>query len=287
VQASTGMPLPGTSYTNAKGDKISVDTTQADAPDKFRQEKIAYDAFGEHFDAPELTASEYNAVSRYTGEGYYDINMFLRNDRNIEMTAQADTYHGLNSALEKYETPEDTIAFRGLSETKAFGPDVEPQSLVGTTFTDKAFVSLTQSAEVASRFGLGSGMGARAVLRVHVPKGTHAVHVGRAMAHPQTGLKNSYLYGAEAELFVGPNTAFKITKVTPGGFEATDIEYSNDGCALPPVAQHGRLEAVLPVRWRFGEIQKQAAIYRDETTPRLSERAIPSHIACSSSRVRA
>jgi hypothetical protein len=110
------------------------------------------------------------------------------------------------SLIQSSTTKRDIVAFRGVNESALSG------LTVGSTFTDRGFVSTSVLADVAGRFGHGEIGGPRednAVVQVNIPKGSNAVGI--------TGIE-------ESEVLLGASSKFRVTSTPDNGGQWT-VEY--------------------------------------------------------------
>jgi hypothetical protein len=137
--------------------------------------------------AGKLKSHEKEAVNSYIGPGFMDVNGFLRTGQHgggaLSKDKVATTISGLNSALNKTSAPEDFVAYRGVEGD--FAKKLVETARSKGTLTDKGFMSMALSREVADEF-LGSGYAEHsAVLQIHVPKGSKGAYIPLASDQAQ------------------------------------------------------------------------------------------------------
>lgn len=135
----------------------------------------------------ELTSTEKDALTKYTGDNFLTINKGLRAGRSSGIVTQLD------SALSKTSLPRDMVLYRGVGTTladkvfdkwnKSDGQPIE--------FTDRAFVSTSARRNVAKNFS-------RNIMEVRVPKGSHGLPVPN---------------GNEDEIILKRDSKFRVVKV--------------------------------------------------------------------------
>lgn len=165
----------------------------------------------------ELSRSERSSLSRWRGnvsdpDGDFedniadDLNGPLRSGQKLDKVNQRHV-DALDSAISKGELKKDATFFRGLER------DFVVKLKVGSTFTDKGFASVTTKKDTAELFALGSGYEQTdegEVVRVRVPKGTHALDVTGAL-----GLKRGSV-DDEGEHLLPRGTRFKVVTAKKG-----------------------------------------------------------------------
>lgn len=151
-----------------------------------------------------------NAVFEYTTSRYQTINKNLRNEKSL---TKKDTklVNDLDSAIDNSSIPSGTVLYRGTSP-EALGiktninkmTSADVKSLVGTTFTDKAYMSTSKSKAAASNFS-GRGDYSGKVNFIITTKGNKkGLDVG----------SNSNFGKKEKEVILPRNTKLKITKAS-------------------------------------------------------------------------
>jgi hypothetical protein len=153
-------------------------------------------AFGEW--GKSLTRHERTAIDRYSSHAYRKVNKLLRGDSE-DLTSRAKRDYRrvtarMDAAIEKGEIPENIVVWRGMSAKRLPGDLAE-----GTILSDKAFSSTSLSRTVAEDSDFAKG----AVLKIRVPKGTHAASAQVAAD-----------FGREFELILPRNGRIKVTSVT-------------------------------------------------------------------------
>lgn len=108
-----------------------------------------------------------HAIQTYAGQGYLDINHFLRHDEptsdpRLTPNEVRRTVARIDALMKKHQTREDVTVYRGVANLGPIGPGVE--------LDDDGFQSSTPDLEVAKEFGTD-------VLRIKVPKGSKAINM--------------------------------------------------------------------------------------------------------------
>lgn len=100
----------------------------------------------------ELSNEQIEALIKYTGDDYANINNSLRGVETLTLENQT-TVEVLKSALDNSALPHDMTLYRGTS-TEALGAlqDLSVDELVGKTFTEQGFMSTSTSNVVAEGF---------------------------------------------------------------------------------------------------------------------------------------
>jgi hypothetical protein len=136
-----------------------------------------------------------NALARYTGSGYVDMNNCLRvgcqGSESKRYREEISTLTDLISVQEP--NAEDKQVYRGLKDTRL-------ELNVGDVFHDKGFVSTSASEQIAYNATDRSGKGT--LFRIVAPKGSQMLSV------PSVG-GGRY----EEEMILAPGTQFRVSKV--------------------------------------------------------------------------
>lgn len=124
---------------------------------------------GDGTNAPSMSDGEMTALTFYKEEGYSDINNALRNgeEYNSEIIDPIDT------AISNSVTTRDMVLYRGTN------PDLIDYMSEGEVFNDLGYVSTTRNINTAEDFGIQFGR--NIVMEIHVPKGSNALHLDRAI----------------------------------------------------------------------------------------------------------
>lgn len=142
--------------------------------------------------APKLPQEQEDAVNRYTGDGFFELNKKLRNG-----DVSDSEVHRLDAAFRPL--PEDLILTRHV-QAEAFGLTPETlhniESLKGSVIADPAY----QSTALGSPYGFGLG---GITLKIATPKGTPAVFASAVSNNPH-----------EREVLLGRGQKFAIASVT-------------------------------------------------------------------------
>jgi len=145
---------------------------------------------------PKVTKKEDWALNAYKNglDGCLTLNSDLRAGKPIKKGSQADL---IERAINKADLPEDTVVYRGV-DAAAF----PSEKLVGSTFSDKAFVSTSLDEAVAIQFDAG------VLMEIRLPAGTKALSMTRwAEGEGVVGIGTS-----EAELLLQRGSRFKVIK---------------------------------------------------------------------------
>ncbi|MBS0618395.1 MAG: hypothetical protein JSR44_09415 [Spirochaetes bacterium] len=135
-----------------------------------------------------LTAQEAMSKRVYAGDGYGAINGGMRGETVITPAVRAHIAN-MESAIEKFELPENYIVFRGFRHvpTQNILLDAIKNSTAQIRLTDPAFLSTSFSEDVAKGFAgidrpVFANGGMPIMLRLQAPKGTHVMggHRGEA-----------------------------------------------------------------------------------------------------------
>lgn len=131
-----------------------------------------------------------NAISRYVGVNYRQINEAMRAGRRTgdpDLDAMADL---LRDTIAGYRLPKTVRAWRGVDDADAvLGPD----DLTGKVITDKAFMSLTTDEWAAASF---RSTRRGATFEVVVPQGSHVAPINPS----------------EAELLAAPGSRLRVIR---------------------------------------------------------------------------
>lgn len=157
--------------------------------------------FGEWLD--ELPDDERLALKQYKSAFYGETNTMLRGLQDTRgvlgqkvVQRIKDRIAKLDAALKRTGVPEDVTVFRGFDHDglrKMF----DDGTLVGTEYSDKAYMSTSVSPKVAKQFARKSKM----VAEIRVPKGTRGAYVEGI----DTSLK-------EYELLLARGTKFRVVE---------------------------------------------------------------------------
>lgn len=150
-----------------------------DTPD---DELAWFNQFGEQFEnwKDNLSADEKHAIYEYTGPAYTSINPALYADKQVSDVVKG-WINSLDSALGRSGLSKNTILYRSLG-SGALGPLQEllsknPQALIGKSFTNKGFSSMT----VSKSFGQGWSGNIKLIVRGKAGlKGGYVSHRGKS-----------------------------------------------------------------------------------------------------------
>jgi hypothetical protein len=175
--------------------------------------------FGSNGGSVEPTDAQYNALERYVGEQYQDINAYLRHNTvngfdRISIANQVSLIDSLMSPL-----GEDTVLYRGVQpgNTSDMLRTLEP----GDTFLDKGFVSTSQNAEFAQGWQDVPFSGSEGVLlTINAPASTQGIDILKLSG----GSENAPLfYGTnleeEREVILQRDTTFEVVSNSDGRME--------------------------------------------------------------------
>jgi NAD+--asparagine ADP-ribosyltransferase len=125
-----------------------------------------------------LSVSEREAVTEYTGTNYKNINAVLRGKETAYTGQNAEFAENISSALKKANVPEDVVVYRGASKS-ALGElkDLSKEDMVGKVIEDKGFMS-TSMLENSSFNG-------DVKMKINVPKETNGAYVGEISYYPE------------------------------------------------------------------------------------------------------
>ena len=142
-------------------------------------------------DARGVNDLEETALSEYSDMGYKATNEMMRNGQ-LEAGGDDGTIDAIQSAIDKNTIDQEATVFRGITSTAAIGAVKKMD--IGSTFTDRAFVSTSLVRSVGQGFATTkSGKGGMEI-HISVPAGSHAVG----------------LAGGEGELLFGANSTFRL-----------------------------------------------------------------------------
>ena len=159
------------------------------------------------FRAYELSPSIKKAIKQYTGPAYAQINGTLRTGKKLSKTNQ-EVVNKLNEAFAQPEAKakENFTVYRGITSTQL------QHLTMGSTMTDKGFVSTSSSANEAKKFAGADG----ALMEIRVKKG-----------QPAMSVKDTSVYPSEKEVMLPANTSFKVVgkKIGPEGRPVLIVDY--------------------------------------------------------------
>jgi hypothetical protein len=170
-----------------------------------------------------LTEKEVMAMADYIQDGYYSTNQWLRKgdflppgDRKTLQRSQPKKIELLDSVFEKViPSQSEQVVYRGVSGELAIKLGAAE---VGSTFTDKGYVSTSGMREIAQDFvTVGNQTSATAVLSISIPKGTKVVSVPKVFkSNPRAALELERILprGTQFEI-VGKNEGVIELKVVP------------------------------------------------------------------------
>lgn len=187
-----------------------------------------------------LSSNSVDALYAYQGSDFRQLQAYVRadmpgpreydpnltpfqnrvSDNSREIAGKQSIIQGLDDAVASGTVTEAVTAYRAIDGAN-FGFPKDPSSLVGSTFSDKAFVSTSLGTEVPEQFASGKAykVAQPMMVQVHVPEGTHAAFMP-AIGDYGRGRGAGELTGGTHELLLGRNTQFRITgtsKYVPQG----------------------------------------------------------------------
>ena len=159
------------------------------------------------FKASSLSQPIKNAIKEYTGLAYAQINGTLRTGKKLGKNSQ-EVVNRLNEAFAQPEAKanENFTVYRGITSTQL------QHLAMGSTITDKGFVSTSSDANEAKKFAGTAG----ALMEIRVKKGQPAISV-----------KDTSIYPSEKEVLLPANTSFKVVgkKIGPEGRPVLIVDY--------------------------------------------------------------
>lgn len=142
----------------------------------------------------DLSDTQIDALKKYTGDDYRNINNSLR---GMEEAAPENrvTIKEIKSALDHAALPEDMTLYRGTS-TDALGDlkNLQPEDMVGQTFTEQGFMSTSTNSAVAGETFKGNMQ-----ITIEVSKGAHAMDISSISKYKSEG---EILFNAGQELLI-------------------------------------------------------------------------------------
>ena len=183
--------------------------------DKMKLDKMLDDKYASWYDS--LTDDEKLAIKRYTGHGYGSINGYIRSgvyDSTSKYSEeQIQTFiKNLDSAIGKQEITQPMNVYRYVG-TDVFGTD-DLSKLVGTTFTDKGYMSTTIFEDRIVVDLPKNNVG----IKIRVPKGTNGAYVDMAASYTHD----------EYEFMLGRNTTLRFTDYKDGMLYAEVVEDASE-----------------------------------------------------------
>lgn len=159
-----------------------------------------------------LTEKERFALKEYTHTEYVFVNRALRgqshNDKNAPTSKKI--IDGMDSLIAKGTLPTNIELYRGIGSgnqaEKVFGKPIN-SDLVGTTFTDRGFVSTSLKKDTALSL-IDAESGPKTLVEIEAPKGMHAA-------------ANSLDFEFEKEIILPRGTTFRVKSVSTEDMEST------------------------------------------------------------------
>lgn len=159
------------------------------------------------FKASSLSQSIKNAIKEYTGPAYAQINGALRTGKKLGSNKQ-NVVNKLNEAFAQPEAKanENFTVYRGITSSQL------QHLAMGSTITDKGFVSTSSDVNEAKKFAGTAG----ALMEIRVKKG-----------QPAMSVKNTSAFPSEMEVMLPANTSFKVVgkKIGPEGRPVLIVDY--------------------------------------------------------------
>ena len=159
------------------------------------------------FKASSLSQSIKNAIKEYTGPAYTQINGALRTGKKLGSNKQ-NVVNKLNEAFAQPEAKanENFTVYRGITSSQL------QHLAMGSTITDKGFVSTSSDVNEAKKFAGTAG----ALMEIRVKKG-----------QPAMSVKNTSAFPSEMEVMLPANTSFKVVgkKIGPEGRPVLIVDY--------------------------------------------------------------
>lgn len=159
------------------------------------------------FKASSLSQSIKNAIKEYTGPAYVQINGALRTGKKLGSNKQ-NVVNKLNEAFAQPEAKanENFTVYRGITSSQL------QHLAMGSTITDKGFVSASSDVNEAKKFAGTAG----ALMEIRVKKG-----------QPAMSVKNTSAFPSEMEVMLPANTSFKVVgkKIGPEGRPVLIVDY--------------------------------------------------------------
>jgi hypothetical protein len=152
--------------------EFKVSKGSATPEEQYEINKWEYDNYGDW--ARSLSDFERWGAREYQTPIYRDMNNILRIGKYPLFYEKSpridDSIEGWKSALSKASAPEDLVAFRGIDSVESLFKvgkgDID--SIIGKTFEDKGFMSMSLDVNGASAFKNDRG----AIIKINVPKGS-------------------------------------------------------------------------------------------------------------------
>jgi hypothetical protein len=144
----------------------------------------------------DLDSSQIEALTKYTGDDYVNINNSLRGLETLSADNE-ETVNIIKSILSKASLPEDMTLYRGTS-TEALGSlkNLSPEELIGKTFTEPDFMSTSTESTVAK--GTFSG---NMQIEIAASQGSHGLDIS-SISNMQMNQKCYSMQGKKCSLQV-------------------------------------------------------------------------------------
>ena len=151
--------------------------------------------------------AQYAALDNYVGDGYYSINNYLRTNtvEGFDRLAIANRVSILDSLMSPAET--DKTIYRGVypGELAEKLKDLEP----GDRFSDKGFISTSESKSFAEQWSTSSVSGAGVLMTIDAPAGTMNIKIDDVVSG----------VNSEQEVILARETTFEVMSNENGKME--------------------------------------------------------------------
>ena len=151
-----------------------------------------------------LSDDEIQTVDSYTGYAHEGINEFLRGGYMDVPDVTKQQIAELQAAISKSTLTADMTVYRGADGTSWF-EGLEP----GSTFSDKAFVSMSKDRDTALGFAFQNGAQKPVLLELDLPAGTHAIDVA--------DIATTEISNDESELLGDTDLEFEVLSIEQTG----------------------------------------------------------------------
>jgi len=180
---------------------------QAERQDFGKDQEAAQRWAADNLTNPKLTTAQKEQLHWYKEQGYRLTNPYLRGD--IPSWADKEYTEGrekeivtIDKVMDRSSLPEDMVLYRGMS----FAEGVD-QLEVGTTFTDKSYVSTSLSSVDARSFAMRGTSGERALVRIEVDAGQPGIYMEDKQINWSGNLQ-------EEEVLLPRGQTYEVTEVS-------------------------------------------------------------------------
>ncbi len=180
-----------------------------------------------------LEDEKLEGIQTFKGNNYTKMNALLRSGttgNGGDDEEYSDHVHHAREALKEVKTTRNLVTYRGMaSEHIAANFD---QIKPGHQFSDKGFNSTSFNSGIARQFADGNNGGI--VLKVHMPRGTHAAYTD----HPKLDLSN----WGESEMLLPPGTKYEVLRARydSSGRKVIAVRIVSDGVGGPEAGKAGK-----------------------------------------------